>query len=116
MTWFDKNVRILLKRGLVAKSLEEKQINKVLFEICGFTSAQFENDEDQIPDIATTLPLWMPANDDYDGGWSDGIKEEHTRIINEFRKPIEEYLADYLSEEQVQDICDAAFTLKNNRD
>lgn len=112
MIWFDKNVRILLKRELVAKNLEEKLINKVLFDICGFKQDQFKNDEDQIADISTTLPLWMPANNDYDGGWTDGINEEHKRIVEQFRKPIEEYLVNYLSEEQVQEICDLAFNLK----
>lgn len=112
MIWFDKNVRIFLKDGLVAKNLEEEQIDKVLFDICGFTQDQFKNDEDQIPDISTNLPLWMPANNDYDGGWKNGIKEGHKGIVKQFRKPIEEYLVNYLSEKQVQEISDSAFNLK----
>lgn len=109
--WFDKNVRIFLQIGLQAKELEEKQINIVLFEICDFAMKQFQ--EDKIPDVSTHLPLWLPANTDYSEGWEKGIKEEHQRIIKTYREPIEQYLVNYLSEKQIQEICDTAFDLDN---
>lgn len=106
--WFDTNVRKNLAIGLKKHGINQTITDHVLYDICGYSKQQFEDDSwDQ---VSLELPLWIKPNEETLAGWERGVKEAYHQFEEDFVIPLKEYLIEQLPKPIiVEDILEKSF-------
>ena len=112
---YDQNFRINLAQALREANVPQEIKRQILIDICGFNLSQFDNHEDQIPNVSVALAPWLDDTEASDLGWQAGLSEEFDEIINTFGPLILSVLNRYLPEEKIDEIFDQSFNLNQKR-
>lgn len=112
--WFEEYVKVKLFEQLKKYDLKDEQIDHIFLNICEFSKEQLRDlkeDDDLYTKFSSNLPVWLPASTTAERGWEKGLKMGRKQIADHYEEAIKNYLAAFLTEKEITDICKNSFFL-----